>query len=1665
LRNDPTLATETARPPALIQQESQADWYRTAGPKSGQALLLYVPRRDDRAALERQRALLTSITAPGIDRALDLTELNGRPALVITEDGHSAFLTDLAGQPLTDLDRFFVLAIGLAEALAALHAREILHRDIRPANIRYAPETGSIRLAAFSLAAELHRAGSVDPSGPLQGDLPYIAPEQTGRTNRPVDRRSDLYSLGIVLHELLTGALPFSAADPIGWVHCHIARQPPPVTAARPELPASLAAIILKLLSKSVEQRYQSAAGLKADLEECRNRLAAGSAGEPFPLERHRRRAELNLPHRLYGRDSEIAELLDAFDRARRGSAELLLVVGPSGIGKSALVHEVLKPITRERGYFAQGKFQQYRQDTPYAAVIEALRALVRNRLSEGPVRVKRWREATRAALGANAALVTDVIPELARMLGPTTVPAEVPPSEARNRFHNAITRLIQTLASDEHPLALALDDLQWADSASIELLAGLLTDPDSRHFLVIGAYRENEVAADSPLLRGLRRVEGVARVTTLRLAPLSEPEIAAYLADALQDQPSDLPPLAELLAARSQGNPFFLGQLLLSLAQSGAIRHEAEADRWHIDRDAILRQAASDPVAELLAQRLDELPPATAAALGLAAAIGSRFAVGTLAALQDKGSAATALDLVPAQRAGLLLAIEDGDGPALLQFAHDRVQQAAYRLLPEAELPAVHLKLGRELRALAPTAEHPGFFDAVGHLNLARGLITDPEERLALCRLNVAAADRARSAAAFDAVLRSLQVALELLGETPADRRFALQLHLQAAEAARLEQQETLSEQLLADAGRFVDTPADRAALLEMAAENCVVRGDLAGSVETALEGLALLGLPLSQRWAKLRVLPAIGRLKLAFYRHGIERLAELPPMTDARALRAMRLISACSVPAYVLGADVWPLLILLQTSLSIRYGLAPSTPHALSSCAVVFCALGDVETGTRLGHLALELGPRVGALKQDFIFAFNTQHWKRPVAETLAPLRRATIALHEAGDYNFAEYAAWAEITHLLYAGQDLAGAEAFRAEILPRIRRRGSPFGNGGVDIVLFFIEALRTEDGAAGIGEAAFGAAIDDRARLSGLHRAYFLLARCMLRLVFGEIEAARVDAAELGPLRNTLLSTVAFTIAPFYEALAQLLDAASVPAGVQRSLRKIRRWARLSPIDHTHRIGLIEAELARLAGRDAAAATSYQRALEQAAAAGFQMDCGLIAEAASRFHRSRGQALRADRYLVEAHGCYRSWGAVAKCRQLAAQHPALFGAGPDLGRDGVLQPGALDAVTATKLAAAVSSELMLERLVARLLDLAMENAGARYAALILVEAGEFTVPAEHAVESPDRQFQLGRRLAATDLPSAIIHYVGHTGETIVLEDAGASLQFGQAPRWADGAPRSVLCLPITDRGQLTGALYLENDLAAGTFTKDRVELLGVLAGQAAIAIANARLFAELDETRAALKRSNEALENANRGLERKVAERTADLEASLQRLGEANVELERLANHDMLTGLVSRRHFFDEAIREQARARRTGQGISVLIADLDRFKQINDAYGHAAGDAALKVAADCLRHSLRDADLAGRMGGEELIALLPAIGLDDAEAVAERFRQALERTEIHHEDLHFTVTASIGVASWTGGDEDISRVIARADTALYRAKRSGRNAVAVATVLGQKPDPR
>ncbi|GGF48040.1 serine/threonine protein kinase [Aliidongia dinghuensis] len=1665
----------------LAQDEPHAYWYRATRLADGQPVVLYLPHQMRRPVLERQRALLAPIADPAIDRMLDLTELAGRPAMVLAHDGHAAFLSELCGTPIGDLDRFLTIAIGLADALARLHEREIVHRDVRPANVRYAPETGSVRLAGFSLAAELHRAGAVDPSAPLHGDLPYMSPEQTGRTNRPVDWRSDLYSLGVLFHELLTGATPFQAHDPIGWVHCHIARQPAPVTASRPDLPPMLASIVLKLLAKSVEQRYQSAAGLKADLEEFRVRLAADNGEAGFPLERHQRRRELVLPHRLYGRDADVGELLDAFERARAGNAELLLVTGPSGIGKSALVHEVLKPITRERGYFAQGKFDQYRHDTPYAAVIDALRTLVRSRLTEGPVRVRRWREATLQALGANAALVTDVIPELARTLGPTIVPAPVPPSEAKNRFHNAVTRLVQTLASDEHPVALVLDDLQWADSASVELLAGLLTDPDSRHFLVIGAYRDNEILAEGPLARGVRRIEAAARVTRLDLAPLTRDEIATYLADALQEDRPDLLPLAEILAARSEGNPFFLGQLLLSLAQAGSIRRELGVDGWVIDRAAILRQAATDPLADLLARRLDQLPPATASALGQAAAIGNRFALTTLAALCDQTEEATAAELVPALRAGLLIALDDGDKAPVLQFAHDRLQQAAYRLVPEGERPTVHLKLGRLLRGLAPAPEDPGFFDAVGHLNIARVLISDPTEREALSRLNVAAADRARSAAAFDAVLRSLTVALELLGGEPFDRAFALRLHLEASEAARLEQQEALSERLIAEARRFVASAHDEAAVLEMVTENRVVLGDLAGSVASALEALALLGLPLSERFAKLRLLPAIAKLKLTFWRRPIEQLADLPAMTDPRARLAMRIISACSVPAYVLGADVWPLLILLQTELSIRYGLAPATPHSFSSCAVVLCVVGDVEAGTRLGRLALELGPRLGALKQDFVFAFNTHHWKHRVADSLVPLRRSCIALHEAGDYNFAEYAAWAEITHLLYAGADLAGADNFRAEILPRIRRRGSPFGNGGVDMVLFFIDALRSEHLEIDVGAQDFGAPIEDRTELSGLHRAYFLVARCMLRLVFGATGAALADAAALEPLRNTLLSTVAFTIAPFYEALAVLGELDRMPAQARRRglrrvrsvLRRQRRWARLSPGDHDHRVFLIEAELARVAGRHDRAAGLYLAALERAAAAGFQMDCGLIAEAAARLHRALGRDLRADRYLIEAHGYYRAWGARAKCQQLATQHPTLFRPGPGeaaarpAARPGALSGAfgadALDAATAIKLAAAVSSELLLEPLVVRLLDLAMENAGARFAALILADGGELTVPAEHRVDGDERLFILDRPLAETDLPAAVVHYVTHTGETVVLEDAGASLQFGNSARWADGVPRSVLCLPITDRGRLTGALYLENDLATGAFTQERVELLRVLAGQAAIAIANARLFTELDETRAALKRSNEALENSNRELERKVAERTSDLEASLQRLEEANVELERLANHDMLTGLFTRRRFFEAAELEQARARRTNHTGSIFVADLDHFKRINDTYGHAAGDAALRAVAQCLKASLRSVDIAGRLGGEELIALLPETALADAACVAERFRVMLERTVIRHEDLSFSVTTSVGVASWSGADEEIARVMARADTALYRVKHEGRNAIAVGTAPIQRSE--
>ncbi|MFM2043382.1 MAG: hypothetical protein RLY86_1958 [Pseudomonadota bacterium] len=1500
-------------------EEAQADrvnvWWRAQRQSDGQRAVIRAPQPGSavpREALAAEMGVLSALASPRFERPLGILETEAGPALVIA-DGGELFLGAMIPPAGMATDIALSIAMGLTEALVELHGRDYIHRDLRPANIRVDPVSGAVRLGGLGLVTRIPReTGAARALAMLGGELAFISPEQTGRMNRPVDHRADFYSLGVILHLMLTGNVPFLAQDPLGWVHRHIAATPIPVHELRPDLPAALSAVVLKLLAKTAEQRYHSAEGLRHDLEHCLSEWKATGTIRPFELGRKDRPARLMLPDALYGRDEPIARMMETFGRTTAGGRELLLVAGYSGIGKSALVRQIRRPVALAHGYYVEGKFEELQRDYPYLAIVQALRDLVRQILGEGRERLDRWRTRLTEVLGVNAGVVQDVVPELALVIGPQPPAPALPPVEAQNRFQLVMTRFIQQFAGPDHPLVLFLDDLQWADAGSFQLLTTLLSDASGANLLVIGAYRHNEVGPGHPVLRLADDIGQAAPVGTLMLGPLRDSEVGAWLAAACASSAEEVAPLARLLTQRSGGNPFFLLQLVTVLARDGWLRFDAEQGIWVADLAAIEKAGLTEDVANLLSSRLESLPEETRAALRVAASIGAGFDLSLLATALDAEEAGVEAVLQPALKEGLLIPSDDSGGAGGgagrgFRFAHDRVQEACYRLTAEEERPDLHLRVGRLLRDRTRDSADPPLFDIVHNLNLARTLIIGPGERAELCRLNDRVAGKVQASAAYEIALRFVRVALELQDAID-DRRFRFDLLLKAAELSYLIGEHEGCEALLAEAGQLAASDLDRCAGLEISAKAALLRGDYAVCLRQVMAATRLLGLPLPERAVKLQLIVRALGFRRWLTEARFNHLAALPPMTDPHSLQTMRILEVGALASYHSGSHLFGILVFEGTRLSMRQGLARETAFCVAGCGLVFCALGDAATGHRLGSAACSgLGGAANQIEPQFIFSTFIAHYREHARKSIDRLETAFRNAMDRGNYQYGEFTVMGIVPFRLYAGADLRETQAVMTHACDLLRRKAA-----GHSLILFDHAAaaaalLAGNDWRAVEGMlAAELETARDYPKIGNL--VSFCLIGMMLANVFGRPDLA-VEQMALGrSMLTKRMGTFTAKSYAFHEALLRLslLDRPDLAAAdrkvhtkaVKGLLAQLKAWAKFAPMNHTHRIHLVEAELARQERRTTEAADLYSRAVEVAVEQGFVNDAALAAEKAAAFFARIRRPQLAGEFLRLAWSRYRDWGAAAKCRQLEETAPDALAdllqgqrrtAEAERPAEPVGPSQSLDLETVVRVAQAVSGELVLDRLIERLLDLAMENAGARMAALALNRgegaAADLVVPALRGVDGAGFDVKPDRALADTDLPTPILNYVARTRDSVVLENASGSERFGSHPRWVGRGELSVLCTPIVHQGRLIGVLYLENDLAAGAFTPERVRLLQVLASQAAVALSNAQLFSQLDRARNELQAYSEQLEDM-------VAERTREVESRSRALEESLAELKR-----------------------------------------------------------------------------------------------------------------------------------------------------------------------------
>lgn len=1467
------------------------------------------------AAIARFRMeydIIRSLDLVGVIKAYGLETDQQSPVMILEDFGGESLQTWLQQRPF-DLEEFLILAIQVTTILSEIHGHQITHKDINPSNIVRNPATGQVKIIDFGIATVLSRENLTlrHPAG-LEGTLAYLSPEQTGRMNRSVDYRTDFYSLGVTFYQLLCDRLPFAATDALELVHCHLAKQPIPPHQVNPAISRPVSDLVMKLLAKTAEDRYQSAHGITADLQACLNQLQQSQRIEWFPIGRWDISSKFQIPQKLYGREREVERLLQAFTSNSDPTpaapnplrSQLILISGHPGIGKTTLIQELYRSITGQRGYLVTGKYEQLQRNIPYSGLIQAFQALVRQLLTETEEQIQVWRSRLLAALGDNGQLIRDVIPEVELIIGSQPSPPELPPAESQNRFHFIFEKFIRAFTQAVNPadsgliqpLVIFLDDLQWADSASLQLIQHLLLLLNDPSFLLIAAYRDQEIHFTTSFHQLLVTIQNAGvLVQQIVLSPLGVTDVNQLLQDTLHCESEQSLPFAALTTQKTDGNPFLIKEFLRFLHQEQLLYFNAKQGIWQWDLQQIQAAQLPENLAELVMERMQKLPTASQQALSLAACIGSQFDLQTLAIISQRSQLAMVADLQIAIQQSLITPIGDDykylasylptgkmDVDITYQFLHDRIQQSAYRLIPEANKPQYHLKIGQLLLKSTPNRLlEARIFAIVDHLNIGVALITEQDQRYELARLNWLAGQKAKTSIAYGSALEYLNTARSLLPENSWQDAYELTLALceATAQAAYLVGDFQQMEQRIEEVFNHTETVLERKNVYLIKIQACIAQNRLMDAIQTALQALDQLAIKLPLQPDSQDITQGLREVQQILAEKSIEGLADLPRMVDPDKLAAMEVITSVCTPTYFLAPDLWKLMVFQKIQLSVRYGNAPGSAFGYADYGMILCGIAeDIATSCQFSQLAETLQPQLNAKefmpKTTLLVNTYLKHWQGHLQETLNPLLEAYQCGLETGDLEYATFAIAYRCYHAYLIGRELSQLEQeiSRYEVAMAQFKQGLP-----LHLLSIYHQSVLNLMGQSADPCCLTHSCLSENHRLpqsAAVDEQSILFHLSLNQLILSYLFHDTAQVAACVVTTNQLLSAgaVGLLTVPvfhFYDSLARIAIFAGVPAVEQPDIfeeiagnqRKIKHWAEYAPMNYLHKFYLVEAEQCRILHHDAEAADAYDRAIALAQEHGYIQEAALANELAGRFYLAKGRTKIAQMYLLEARRGYWCWGAMAKVNDLDQRYsqccdrwyePVTTGSDNQSGLATVRQStgaAALDWAALMKASQALSGEIVLERLLTKLMTILMEHAGAQRGCLLLENKGQLCIEAEADVQlghiSVLQAIPLDSEIARNWVCLAIVHYVTRTQESVVLNQAFQDSRFNQDAYIREQRPKSILCTPLVYQGKHSGILYLENNLTTDAFTPGRLEVLQFLSTQAAISIDNAQLYSQLE----------------------------------------------------------------------------------------------------------------------------------------------------------------------------------------------------------------------------
>ena len=1482
------------------------------------------PSFSELVQFRNQFIISSNLDIDEVVKPLSLETYNNFYALVMEDFGGISLCEYFHESQTRTLSEFFDVAIKIAIALDALQHESIIHKDIKPGNILINPSTKQVKLIDFSIASLLPKeTQQLKSPNLLEGTLAYISPEQTGRMNRCIDYRTDFYSLGATFYHLLVQKLPFSTTDPMELVHSHITKYPPSVSSINPEIPQQLSDIVAKLMAKNADERYQSASGLKYDLELCQQYWTTQASIPNFVLGKQDLCERFIIPEKLYGREKEVAAILSAFERVNHGTCELMIVKGISGIGKTVVINEVHKPIVRQRGYFIKGKYDQFQRQIPLKGFVQAFRDLMEQLLGESDLRLKFWKGKILEALGENAQVIIEVIPELEAIIGSQPSVMQLEGNANQNRFNLLFKNFVQVFATSEHPLVIFLDDLQWADLESLKLMQLLMSEKEAGYLFIIGAYRDNEVLATHPLSLTLENIhESGIIINEIGLAALHKNDLNHLVADTLSCSLELALSLSEFVYQKTGGNPFFCTQFLKLIYDEELVKFKNHY--WQCDISEIKQRSITDDIVELMTQQLQKLSIKTQDVLKLAACIGNQFDLNTLALVLEKSPNEAAIDLWKALQEGFILPAnetykfcqsEPQDNSfrkdiiaskvekitIQYKFLHDRVQQAAYGLIPNEQKQHTHFKIGKLIvKNTSKNELDERIFDIVNHLNAGVELITAAPEILELTQLNLIAAKKAKKSTAYAAARDYLSQAINLLTPDTWNNQYELTFSLYREKAeieylnGNFHECETLVKQIIP----YIKSNVEKAELYNIMVVQYTLQGKYLEGINVGRDALKLLDIDLPEVDLDVKFQEEYLQVKQLLAVRNIDSLIDLPMMQSQENIMVAKLLFSLDPVTYIGMPALYPIVSLKLVTLSLINGNIDESAKGYANYGVILCAfLQDYKSGYEFGLLAVNLSNKINNPLQKcrnyFILATFINHWHKHIRISNSINDEAYGYGLDAGEFQFAGYILSGKVINYFSQGRNLSDILSDLPSFFEFLQKtQNQPM----IETVTAFELVMRNLSGLTTDYNNFSTTSLDEseflhqcRSRQSGLALASYYISKTQALYIYGEYGHAYECAVDTQPYLPYVAGFILVAVYNFYHSLTLVNKYADTRDDelktlyyehLQKNQTQMKIWADSCPENFLHKYLLVEAEISRVGSENTKAMELYDCAIALAKENQYIHEEALACELAAKFYLEWNKPKIAQVYMTDAYYAYARWGAKAKVNQIEEHYPQLLAL--VLERQAIevntlesailnqtvthtatssLNASVFQLASIMKASQAISSEIHLEKLLSVLMEVVLENAGASKSVLVLLKNGEMFVEASATITLTE---EIATNIDSLpieegiEVPISVINYVKNSAKFLLINNIEKHANWLADIYIKNKQPQSVLCLPINCQGTLTGILYLENTNVKDSFTSDRVKLLQLICSQAAIAIKNAQLYERSQDYAKQLKSSFEEL---------------------------------------------------------------------------------------------------------------------------------------------------------------------------------------------------------------